>query len=52
MQRKLSKENYEELAKKTIKESIKFAKALASENSIHHILVKDLETNHKFRGDF
>ena len=32
--------------------SIKFAKALALGHSIHHILVKDLETNHIFRGDF
>ena len=31
---------------------IKFAKVLASEHSIHHILVKDLDTNHIFRGDF
>ena len=37
---------------KSTKDSIKFAKALASEHSIHHILVKDLETNHIFRGDF
>ena len=37
---------------KSTKESIKFAKALASEHSIHHILVKDLETDHIFRGDF
>ena len=37
---------------KSTKESIKFAKALASEHSIHHILVKDLDTNHIFGGDF
>ena len=37
---------------KSTKDSIKFAKALASEHSIHHILVKDLETDHIFRGDF
>ena len=37
---------------KSTKESIKFAKALASENSIHHILVKYLDTNQIFRGDF
>ena len=37
---------------KSTKESIKFAKALASEHSIHHILVKELDTNHIFRGDF
>ena len=37
---------------KSTKDSINFAKALASEHSIHHILVKDLETDHIFRGDF
>ena len=37
---------------KSTKDSIKFARALALGHSIHHILVKDLETNHIFRGDF
>lgn len=37
---------------KPIGVAMKFAQKLASEHGIHHILVKDLETNQIFRGDF
>ena len=37
---------------KPIRAAMKFARKLASEHGIHHLLVKDLETNQIFKGDF